>query len=197
MSQINASITQVMAAIAKTGIAKNMRNQQQGFTYRGIEAAMNELNPLLVAAGITVTPKYSDLQISERSKGDGKATRFATVKGSFTFASGDGSFVVSEYYGEAMDSGDKAITKAQSVAFRTALFQQFVVPTVAVDPEVDGDDLFSKDAFDVSTAKNIDELDSVWQRLGEEYMKRQDRTGYAAIREVVRARRVELTSAQS
>jgi hypothetical protein len=34
-----------------------------------------------------------------------------------------------------MDSGDKALTKAQSVAYRTALFQQFVVPTMAVDPE--------------------------------------------------------------
>lgn len=40
-------------------------------------------------------------------------------------------------YGEAMDSGDKALTKAQSVAFRTALFQTFVVPLVAMDPESD------------------------------------------------------------
>ena len=34
-----------------------------------------------------------------------------------------------------MDSSDKATTKAQSVAFRTALFQQFIVPTMAIDPE--------------------------------------------------------------
>jgi hypothetical protein len=41
-----------------------------------------------------------------------------------------------------MDSGDKAVTKAQSVAFRTALFQAFIVPTeaTAIDPERDGDD---------------------------------------------------------
>ena len=38
-----------------------------------------------------------------------------------------------------MDSGDKAVTKAQSVAFRTALFQQFVIPTMAIDPESGGD----------------------------------------------------------
>lgn len=47
----------------------------------------------------------------------------------------DGSHVISDCYGEAMDSGDKAVVKAQSVAFRTALFQQFVVPTMALDPE--------------------------------------------------------------
>ncbi len=41
-----------------------------------------------------------------------------------------------------MDSGDKAVVKAQSVAFRTALFQQFVIPTMAMDtePESDSDD---------------------------------------------------------
>ena len=39
-----------------------------------------------------------------------------------------------------MDSGDKAVVKAQSVAFRTALFQQFVIPTMAIDPETHGDD---------------------------------------------------------
>ena len=37
-----------------------------------------------------------------------------------------------------MDSGDKAVIKAQSVAFRTALFQLFVVPTMSMDTELDG-----------------------------------------------------------
>lgn len=127
-----------MKDIAATGIAKMQKNQSQGYYYRGIEAAMNELSPLLVKHGISVTPAYSELSISERIKGDpadGKATRFCTIKGAFKFESGDGSFVSAEAYGEAMDSGDKAVVKAQSVAFRTALFQEFVIPTMAMDPE--------------------------------------------------------------
>jgi hypothetical protein len=136
--QIQTAIICVMKDIASTGISKRMRNQQQGYNFRGIEDAMNEISPLLVKHGITVTPRYSDISITERIKGnpeDAKATRFCVLKGSFTFSAGDGSSVISEYFGEAMDSGDKAVTKAQSVAFRTALFQQFVVPTVAIDPE--------------------------------------------------------------
>lgn len=134
-----------MKDISAKGIAKLSRADLGGakVNYRGIEAAMNEMSPILVAHGITVTPRYSDLTIQERQKGDpkdGKATRFVTLKGAFTFAATDGSSVISECYGEAMDSGDKAIVKAQSVAFRTALFQQFVVPTVALDPEQDEDD---------------------------------------------------------
>lgn len=142
---IHAAILEAMRAIAKTGIAKLKKADLGGarVNYRGIDDAMNEMSGILIRCGITVTPRYSDVQISERVKGDpkdAKAIRFALVKGHFTFAAADKSSVECEVYGEAMDSGDKALTKAQSVAFRTALFQQFVVPTMAIDPEAHGDD---------------------------------------------------------
>lgn len=142
MSTIYTALVAAMADIAKTGIAKTSRADLGGakVNFRGIEAAMNEMSVVLIRHGISVTPSYSDLSIQERAKGDGKATRFVTVKGRFTFAAADGSSVACECYGEAMDSGDKATTKAQSVAFRTALFQQFVVPTMAMDPEADAED---------------------------------------------------------
>lgn len=142
MTQIHSAVRGVMRDIAKIGIAKMKKNVQQGYNFRGIEDAMNEMSPLLVNNGITVTPSYSELTVIDRVKGDpadAKATRFATIKGSFKFEAEDGSHVISECYGEAMDSGDKAVTKAQSVAFRTALFQQFVVPFMAMDPEDDGE----------------------------------------------------------
>lgn len=149
MSTIYTALVAAMADIAKTGIAKTSRADLGGakVNFRGIEAAMNEMSVVLIRHGISVTPAYSDLSIQERSKGDGKATRFVTVKGRFTFAAADGSSVACECYGEAMDSGDKATTKAQSVAFRTALFQQFVVPTMAMDPEADGEEEETDDAL--------------------------------------------------
>lgn len=137
-NMIQTALVGVMHDISTTGIGKTQRNVQQGYTFRGIEAAMNELSPLLVKHRISVTARYSDLSVTERFKGDpkdGKAMRFCTIKGAFTFAAEDGSSVTAECFGEAMDSGDKAVVKAQSVAFRTALFQQFVVPTMAMDPE--------------------------------------------------------------
>jgi hypothetical protein len=141
--KIHAAIVDAMADIAKTGIAKSSRADLGGakVNYRGIEAAMNEMSGILIRRGITVTPAYSELTVHERAKAEGKATRFVTVRGCFTFAhKEDGSHVDCVTYGEAMDSGDKATIKAQSVAFRTALFQQFVVPTMAMDPEEGGDD---------------------------------------------------------
>lgn len=139
MSKIQTALNAAMRDIASIGIGKTQKNEAQGYRFRGIEQAMNELSPIMVNHGITVTPRYSDLVMFERAKGEGKAVRFATIKGYFTFTADDDTSVTSEAYGEAMDSGDKAVIKAQSVSFRTALFQLFVVPTMSMDSELDDD----------------------------------------------------------
>lgn len=168
---IHGAVVNAMRDIAKTGIAKTSRADLGGakVNFRGVEAAMNEMSVILIRNGISVTPSYSDLTINERQKGDpkdAKATRFATVKGCFTFSASDGSSVACTVYGEAMDSGDKAITKAQSVAFRTALFQQFVVPTMAMDPESnegEGDEL--PDEAVAAAEQGIASYQAFWTKL--------------------------------
>ncbi len=143
MSKIQTAITAAMRDLAKIGVGKTQKNEAQGYRFRGVEQAMNECSPIMVNHGITVSARYSELAVTERVKGDvkdAKATRFVTLKGSFTFAAEDDSNVTCEAYGEAMDSGDKAVIKAQSVAFRTALFQLFVVPTMSMDSELDHED---------------------------------------------------------
>lgn len=138
-NNIHTAMRAAMRDACKAGISKSSSANLGGGTvsFRGIEAAMNEISPILVNHGITITPKYSELQVIERAKDNGKFSRFATIKGSFIFAADDGSCVVAETFGEAQDSGDKAIIKAQSVAFRTAIFQIFVVPTMSMDSELD------------------------------------------------------------
>ena len=137
-----------MRDIARIGIGKTKTADtgQAKYKFRGVEDAMNEMSPIMVNHGITVAACYSDLMITERDKGGGKATRFVTLKGTFTFSAEDDSSITAEAYGEAMDSGDKATIKAQSVAFRTALFQLFVVPTMSMDTELDDHDDGATDA---------------------------------------------------
>ncbi len=140
MSKIQTAINAAMRDISRIGIAKTNSANLGGATvrFRGVEQAMNEMSPIMVNHGITVAARYSDLIVQERAKAEaGKATRFVTLKGAFTFSAEDDTSVTAEAYGEAMDSGDKAVIKAQSVAFRTALFQLFVVPTMSMDTELD------------------------------------------------------------
>lgn len=171
MKNIQQATLEAMREISKTGIAKLKSASLGGASvrYRGIDDAMNEMSVILIRCGITVTPDYSDLSIQERAKGDpkdAKATRFATVKGTFTFQAEDMSSVRCVCYGEAMDSGDKAVTKAQSVAFRTALFQQFVVPTMAMDPEEGGDSGEGPNASALEAAeKGLTAYQAYWSKL--------------------------------
>lgn len=201
MSKIHTALLAAMQEIAKTGIAKTSQASLGGASvnYRGIEAAMNEMSLVLIRCGINVTPSYSDLTIMERAKGEGKATRFVTVKGAFTFAADDGSSVVCTTYGEAMDSGDKAATKAQSVAFRTALFQQFVVPTMAMDPEEGGDDgemsLYDRCAARVAEAETESGLKAISKECVALFNKAHDRDGYASFVKLVQQRGGEIKAA--
>jgi hypothetical protein len=144
---IHAALIKAMHETAELGIGKTASANLGGASvkYRGIEQAMNTMVGVLVRCGITVVPRYADVQVIDRPRGDpkdGKFQRVAMLRGTFTFSAADGSSVQAECWGEAMDSGDKALVKAQSIAFRTALFQVFVVPTkaTAIDPEDDGDD---------------------------------------------------------
>lgn len=174
MRNIQQSTIDAMRIAAEKGIGKRLQADLGGakVRYRGIEDAMNEMVSVLVTAGITVTPRYSDLQITERDRGNGKASQFATVKGSFEFEAEDRSTKVAEFYGQAMDFGDKAVVKAQSISFRTALFQTFCVPTVAtaIDPEagVDGDPV-EYDAAALATAKRgTAAYATFWEKLTKE-----------------------------
>ena len=202
MTQIHTAVRGVMRDISKTGIAKLKKNQQQGYNFRGIEDAMNEMSPLLVNHGITVTPSYSELTIVDRVKGDpadAKATRFATIKGAFKFEAEDGSYLTNECYGEAMDSGDKAVTKAQSVAYRTALFQQFVVPFMAMDPEDDdteGAILNAECEQRVADAETEEALKAISKEYVALFNKAKDRDGYAEFVKLVKQRGAEIKAAK-
>jgi hypothetical protein len=189
---IHTAMMNAMKEIARIGIGKTQTASLGGGTvaYRGIESAMNEMSGVLCRNGITVTPRYSEAQFVERVKEGPKGTsytRFALVQGMFTFTSvEDASSVVAECYGEAMDNGDKAMTKAQSVSFRTALFQTFIVPTMAIDPEADPDSaeppegLTANIVADMRTAlqeaATLDELREQWTKASQLAQSAQDGT---------------------
>ena len=68
MSKIQAAVLGVMKDIATTGIAKLQRNVQQGYTFRGIESAMNELSPLLVKEIFQIIRRLNRLQKTMEEK---------------------------------------------------------------------------------------------------------------------------------
>lgn len=127
---IYTAINNVQAALAKSGISKGRKNQQQGYAFRGIDDVYFAVAPLFAEQGIVVLPHYTERTCVERTTTKGGLLFYVTLKGTFELVdASDGSSVSCDLYGEAMDSADKATNKAMSAAYKYMCIQTFCIPT--------------------------------------------------------------------
>ena len=132
------AINAVQADLARDGITKDRRNQQQGYNFRGIVDVYNALAPKLAAHGLCILPRILSRDVQERQTQKGGVLFYVTVEAEFDFVCAeDGSKHIVRTYGEAMDSADKATNKAMSAAYKYAAFQAFAIPTEG-DNDADG-----------------------------------------------------------
>lgn len=128
--KVYAAINAVQRALAKTGIAKDRNNAQQGYKFRGIDDVYNALSSELATNGLCILPRCTERDCVERTSAKGAALFYVTVRAEFDFVSAeDDSKHTVVTYGEAMDSGDKATNKAMSAAYKYACMQAFSIPT--------------------------------------------------------------------
>lgn len=135
--KIFSTINSVMSELG--AIAKNKRNQQQGFSYRGVDDVMNALNPLMVKHKLFCVPKVLRNEREERQTSRGSNLLYSIVTMEYTLYAEDGSSVSAVVIGEGMDSGDKATNKAMAIAYKYAMFQIFSIPTEETAPDTDRD----------------------------------------------------------
>lgn len=133
----------IYVALAKVmtdvrGVAKGDRNNAQNFSFRGIDAVLNAVGPALRKHGVLSVPQVLDHTTEIVEVGQKKTPmKSVVVTVTYTFYGPAGDSVAATVLGEAMDSGDKAVSKAMSVALRTALIQTLALPTDEKDPDQD------------------------------------------------------------
>lgn len=172
-------IQQVIAAFAENGIAKNRKNESQGFKFRGIDDVMNRMAKHLSEANLVIAPRISSREVNERVNSRGNPLFYVTVQVDYTiYSTIDGSSIVCSVPGEAMDSGDKATNKALSIAYKYLAFQLFAIP-IDEDPDATTHTVGAKppatgfmDAPNVTTISK-DELDIVMMLLAQSGVKEQ------------------------
>lgn len=135
---VYAAISSVQKQLSQLGIAKDKRNQQQGFNFRGIDDVYNAIAPMLSAAGLCILPRVISREFAERTTSKGGKLYITHVHMEFDFVGPDGSKHTISAYGEGMDSGDKSTPKAMSAAHKYAILQTFTVPTEGM-PDADRD----------------------------------------------------------
>lgn len=124
------SIANITGELAKQGISKDRKNQQQGYAFRGIDDIYNTLSKLLAENELCIFPFCEYRETTERTTQKGGVIFYTTVKMKYKLVSAiDGSSVECCTVGEAMDSADKSTNKAMSAAYKYLCLQIFCIPT--------------------------------------------------------------------
>lgn len=177
LPKIHAAIIAIMRAVGP--IAKDSKNSQQNYSFRGIDAVYNACHPHFADNGVYSTSEIVDAKhgSSEVATGGGKKIlHHAILKMRYTFWAEDGSNVATEVVGEGMDyGGDKASNKAMSTADKYALLQLLKIPTAMVDsdrvphsnPENDPDLPRQQSRQDRVGGGQLKQLVTAWQKDNE------------------------------
>lgn len=125
------AINAVMRELSRLGIAKDRKNTQQNYNFRGIDDVYNVLCGLLADNHLVITPKCQSHARDFITTGKGAQAVSSVVMVEYEFASVvDGSTrTVGPFPGEAMDYADKATNKAMSAAYKYMAMQEFCIPT--------------------------------------------------------------------
>lgn len=193
-------IAAVQAELAQGGIKKGRANTQgSGFKYRGIDDILNALGPMMPRHGLTVFPRLLEHSAVERQSKSGGALFYITVKAAFDFvAVADGSMRTVEVYGEAMDSSDKATTKAQSIAWKNAAILTFQIPVEGVnDPDATTHQVKPSKApveppFPPGPARNSSDLKAQWRAFWSEVEACEDADQLDALLAIENSRKLML-----
>lgn len=147
-------------------ITKSEKNQQQGFKFRGIDNVMNELHELFAKNDVFILQEVKDFTTENRPTKSGGTNTFTRATITFRYTTTDGSYVETTNVGEAMDSGDKGMNKAMSIALKYSLLQMFLIPTEeqkdpdAVTPEET--DFLQMALQEIERATTMQGLVAVW-----------------------------------
>lgn len=127
---VQEAIRRVMTDIGHIGVDKSDYNQQQRYSFRGIDAFVQALSPILSRHGVICVPRVLDRlhEVHPTSSGGRQIMVFLTVEWRIYGPRGD--YIEAVTVGQAFDSGDKAANKAMSAAFKYLLGQLFAVPNI-------------------------------------------------------------------
>ncbi len=153
----------VMADI--DAVAKDAKNEQQNFKFRSIDQVFNMINPILKKHQVFLRQELLEVNKGERISGRGNIQYHVSLKIKYFFTTIDGSSLYNIVFGESVDSGDKAATKAMSFALKYCLLQAFCIPTEENDKD-------SHDA-DYSTPEPTIDIEVLKQNAVEEALERQ------------------------
>lgn len=126
--RIHVLIARVLADLPAVG--KNSTNDDEGYAFRGIDDALNALNPVLSKHLVWFSPKVINREVAERTLHSGGILYWTFLEVMYVFRGPAGDQLeVGPVMGEALDSSDKGVSKAMTAALKNMLYQTFAIST--------------------------------------------------------------------
>ena len=118
-------------------IQKEAENKEQKYKYVPDAAIMRKINPELVKNKIIAIPEFSVISEKDKPTKSGSVWQFVSVQCVLTLIDAEsGEKLTVTSLGSGVDSGDKAVAKAQTMAMKYAWMKLLQVET-GDDPEAD------------------------------------------------------------
>jgi hypothetical protein len=128
MKTVLKALVSVQKDLAAVGIAKSDQNTYDNYKFRGIDAVMNTLAPILSNHGVVIIPSVTSSEIRTVPTAKGGTQNHAKVTVDYTLYDAEGDSITHSFVGEGMDRGDKSINKACTAAYKYFLFEAFCIP---------------------------------------------------------------------
>lgn len=135
--KVHEAIAAVMREV--THVEKGDRFSAPGagtYNFRGVDRTVNALSSAMRKNGLVILPAALGVpEYKSAATSSGGTRNFSRVHVQYTIVGPEGDTLTGSAVGEAADSGDKGVSKAMSVAWRTFLLQTFFLPTDEPDPD--------------------------------------------------------------
>jgi hypothetical protein len=105
------------------------------YKYRGVDQVVEALSASIREHGIVIVPVSVEPEHWTAQTSKGSTVNYSRVVVAYAIHGPEGDSIPGQSVGEAMDSGDKSISKAMSVSWRTFLLEAFHIPTNDPDPD--------------------------------------------------------------
>ncbi len=135
LSKDDRTIVQRILAVAnEVGVVEPTKSGGVPFKFRGVDAVVAALTPVLNKHGVFVVP-VGATQLLDQQPSAGKTLTKADLTVQYRFYGYKGDFIDAEVPGQADDYADRSTAQAMSVAFRILLLQTFHIAAFGNEEE--------------------------------------------------------------
>lgn len=117
-------VQRILDIAREVGVLQPEKSGGVPFAFRGIDAVVAKLTPLMNKHGVFVVPVKTQQLLEQRDVGNKVVTK-ADLSVTYRFYGQRGDYIDAEVAGQADDFADRSTAQAMSVAFRILLLQTF------------------------------------------------------------------------